>query len=33
MFLSSGLRVRLEWTDVGFHYAATPPSDSVSKSL
>jgi len=32
-FLSCGQRVRLEWMDVGFHYAATPPSDSVSKSL
>jgi hypothetical protein len=33
MFLSCGQRVRLEWMDGGFHYTATPPSDSVSKSL
>ena len=32
-FLSCGQRVRLEWMDVGLHYAGTPPSDSVSKSL
>ena len=32
-FLSCGQRVRLEWMDVGFHYAATLPSDSISKSL
>ena len=32
-FISCGQRVRLEWVDVGFHYAATPPSDTVSKSL
>ena len=32
-FLSCRQRVRLEWMDVGFHYAATPPSDSISRSL
>jgi len=32
-FLSCGQHVRLEWIDVVFHYAATSPSDSVSKSL
>ena len=32
-FLSCGQRVRLEWKDAGFYYAATPPSDTVSKSI
>ena len=32
-FLSCGQHVRLEWMDVGFHYAAKLPLDSVSKSL
>ena len=32
-FLSCGQRVRLELLDAGFHCAATPPSEPVSKSL
>ena len=32
-FRSCGQRVRLEWMDVVFHCAATPPSGLVSKSL
>ena len=32
-FLSCRQLIRLDWMDVVFHYAATPPSDTVSKSL
>jgi hypothetical protein len=32
-FLSCTQCVLLEWMDIGFHYAATPTSDTDSKSL